>query len=152
MAFSYYFIYARLIFKVCLVSNRVQNVPSTLKTVEISSKNYRKSRLIRKYTPMGFLRSLGYSRILVILASRKYVKYPYKSPAGHCYGKYIENHSLNTKIPWLVQTSTTISLPRISKDSIFSTNLPRTCSRTVDVSYLFSSLLLFSFLIFPKVL
>ena len=80
MPFSGYFIDVRITFKVCIESNRVQQTPGPLKNVEKSSKNCPKSRLIGKYTPMGFSRSLSYHRVLAFMASPEHVKYPTKLP------------------------------------------------------------------------
>ena len=80
MPFSGYFIDVRITFKVCIESNRLQQTPDPFKNVEKSSKNCPKSRLIGKYTPMGFLRSLSYNRILAFITSLEHVKYPTKLP------------------------------------------------------------------------
>ena len=69
MPFSGYFIDVRITFKVCIESNRLQQTPDPFKNVEKSSKNCPKSRLIGKYTPMGFSRSLSYNRILASITS-----------------------------------------------------------------------------------
>ena len=61
MPFSDYFIDGLVIFKVSMGLNRVQIIPSTSETIIKLYKNGRKSRLIEKYTPMGFSRSLGYN-------------------------------------------------------------------------------------------
>ena len=80
MPFSGYFIDVRITFKVCIESHRVKHTHGSLKNVEKSSKNCPKSRLIGKYTPMGFLRSLSYNRILAFITSLEHVKYPTKLP------------------------------------------------------------------------
>ena len=80
MPFSGYFIDVRITFKVCIESNRVKHTHGSLKNVEKSSKNCPKLRLIGKYTPMGFSRSLSYHRVLAFMASHEHVKYPTKLP------------------------------------------------------------------------